>query len=504
MTVLPATTSAEPVFTQHAGGNPPERFGGVIRLLSGEIGESNSVALDPISAGPVRQLTVEGKVRLEPGSQGLGILLLDTARRADVPTLDAWEEPNLDGSIGIGLDSSNPPSDNPMDDGGNIYDRPQREVSLHLNGTEVRNKLAPEFAIDKPVAFKIDIEFVEGGGYISVMLDGKSAYDREFIPELRPAIYRPILGARGANKAALSDLKTSSNGPMGKVFDPPVRIDVLSLSPILAAGPHEATAQVDFSQIPPTARVIATLSLFAPPGGLDPFDRRGAVYIYTSDKQRFELLRFITPFAKPHTWQADVTDLLPLMKDSRQIGVFIDTWQNGFAGSLSLDFYPGTPQKKPIAVVNLWQGEAILGDPSSPVERFFDEKLVLIPPAARSASLRITTTGHGQAPNTLNAAEFLPLGRTVRVNGNDFSNELWKDDCYLNPCRPQRGTWKFDRAGWAPGSIVEPWRIDISNLLVGKRDISVTYTPAPYVNQSAGRAEPPFHWVDSQVIFYDR
>ena len=43
-----------------------------------------------------------------------------------------------------------------------------------------------------------------------------------------------------------------------------------------------------------------------------------------------------------------------------------------------------------------------------------------------------------------------------------FENTLWKDDCYLNPNRPQFGTWKFSRAGWAPGDVVWPWWIDVS------------------------------------------
>src|SRR3712207_7924990 len=53
---------------------------------------------------------------------------------------------------------------------------------------------------------------------------------------------------------------------------------------------------------------------------------------------------------------------------------------------------------------------------------------------------------------------FMPSKRTLTVTGNatqkTWDNILWKTDNYLNPCRPQGGTWKYDRAGWAPGDIV--------------------------------------------------
>ncbi len=34
------------------------------------------------------------------------------------------------------------------------------------------------------------------------------------------------------------------------------------------------------------------------------------------------------------------------------------------------------------------------------------------------------------------------------------------------PNRPQFGTWKFSRAGWAPGDVVHPWWIDLTPHLV--------------------------------------
>ncbi len=54
---------------------------------------------------------------------------------------------------------------------------------------------------------------------------------------------------------------------------------------------------------------------------------------------------------------------------------------------------------------------------------------------------------------------------------------LWKTDCYLNPNRPQFGTWKFSRAGWAPGDVVRPWWIDLTPKLEPGEVATLDYQP---------------------------
>ena len=105
-------------------------------------------------------------------------------------------------------------------------------------------------------------------------------------------------------------------------------------------------------------------------------------------------------------------------------------------------------------------------------------------------------------PNTDNAAEFMPLGRTLTVNGESFRNVLWKTDNYLNPCRPQGGTWKYDRAGWAPGDVVRPWEVEVTHLITDARELRVEYALDPYVNEARGQTWAPFHRTESQVVLY--
>ncbi|MEN8151925.1 MAG: PDZ domain-containing protein, partial [Planctomycetota bacterium] len=42
------------------------------------------------------------------------------------------------------------------------------------------------------------------------------------------------------------------------------------------------------------------------------------------------------------------------------------------------------------------------------------------------------------------------------------------------------GTWKYSRAGWAPGDVVRPWWIDLTPHLVAGKEAELRYEPEPY------------------------
>jgi hypothetical protein len=98
----------------------------------------------------------------------------------------------------------------------------------------------------------------------------------------------------------------------------------------------------------------------------------------------------------------------------------------------------------------------------------------------------------------------MPLGRTVTLNGHEWKNNLWKTDNYLNPCRPQGGTWKYDRAGWGPGDVVLPWELDVTSALNPQGASTLLYDIDPYVNNSRVAGFPPSHWFESQAVYYHR
>jgi len=115
---------------------------------------------------------------------------------------------------------------------------------------------------------------------------------------------------------------------------------------------------------------------------------------------------------------------------------------------------------------------------------------------------RLMVTGHGQSPNSENAAEFLVRGRTLTVGSSNYDNVLWKNDCYMNPCRPQSGTWYYSPAGWAPGDRVDPWEIDLTAAVMPGQPATLQYTADPYTNYNIVAGNAARHWVESQLISY--
>lgn len=88
------------------------------------------------------------------------------------------------------------------------------------------------------------------------------------------------------------------------------------------------------------------------------------------------------------------------------------------------------------------------------------------------------------------------------VGANSFYNVLWRNDCYLNPNRPQPGTWQYSRAGWCPGARVDAWMVDITGLVSPGHSVALNYIADPYTNTSIDAGNPARHWVASQLITY--
>ncbi len=504
---LPAI-ALQPMLTRSGEGNGPIVDGEVIHLLNGDEREVNSIILPAASSEPVSWLEVGGSVRFDSGGEGFGILIMNAdvvGKDAAIQTVDQWEEPSRLDAIGIGFDSKNPESADPFDANGNYYDRAQREMSLHVDGREIFNRLSADFATGQFVPIVIRIEYVTGGAELTAVVGGETVYDKEFLPAVKPFAPRVAIGARAGAKVKL-DLQNFEVklGPALKLPPAPPTHVVLFEKTTIGQNTREAMAVTRFSDLPDNiGRVIATIKLENPPGGMDKWDRRGALFLYSADKQQYEIVRFMTPFMREWEWQVDVTDFLPLFTNQQNFGLYIDTWRDGFQVSASLDFYPGPIAHRPIAVANLWKGDPIIGDAHLPISNFFDQKTVIAPPGATGAKVRIVATGHGQLPNTKGAGEFYQLNRELSVNGQKFTNTLWTTDNYLNPCRPQKGTWKYDRAGWGPGRVTTPWCVDVTPILAKNRELTLDYRIVDdYVNENIGKGAPPTHWIDSQVIFY--
>lgn len=482
-----------------------------------------ALALCGVASAQSERVSIELAITVPMDSRGVG-LVLSPQPIANLPRGVRFDEPNVPGALAFAFDAHNPPppviereDGRPIgwfDEFGNWYDRPQREISIHWDGIERINLLSPvEFRGDEPRVVTITIDYVTGGASIDLAIDGEPVLEDRFLPGV-PRLDATALVGVAANaegeRIGSIDLRAMQTATTTGRAPEPVRVPVFDRV-FVHAEAQRPRVTIDFSGVPEdTGRVIATLTLAEPEVGYDHWDKLATIRLMPREEggEPVELLRFITPFRKGWTWQADVTDLLPELRGERELEGFIETYMKGWLLSLDLDFYPGPPPPpgRPIAVVPLWEGRVEIGNPDNPAESVYVPKTVSVPPNATAAVLRITATGHGMSPNTDNAGEFMPLGRTVRASSSrgerTFTDRLWNEDVYLNPCRPQGGTWKFDRAGWAPGSVVLPWRIDLSDLIVPGETITLDYDLDAYLNEGRGQTWAPFHLTASEIVFY--
>lgn len=428
------------------------------------------------------------------GSHGYGVALLPPGA---APPAD-WVYPNVPGVLAVGFCTYDPPTENPFDADRNIDGNPEREVSLHWDGVEMVRKLSP-VDLKGETDVRVSAEYVVGGAEVSVHVGRTAVYDRHFVPGVLPYAAAQAVWGGGAT---LTDMKLR---PVGSIPPPAPPIRVRAFDRQLSDIKHRSsTNETDFpADTSAIGRVICTLTLAETPDGLDKWDRIANLYLYDEHGERFEILRYMTPYHKAYTWQADVTDLLPLLTGRRKMELSCETYGPGWLVTVDFDFYPGPLKRRPYKVVNLWNTVAVIGEADKPFAEAVPVKTIAIDPAARHVAARLVVTGHGQAPNTDNAAEFISLWRKLTVNGQKtYTNTLWKTDNYLNPCRPQGGTWKYDRAGWGPGTVVEPWIVDITRDVKSGQDATFRYEIQPYTNKTPDHGNPARHIIESQVIFY--
>jgi len=514
--------NSEIVLSQYGELRPPSIDSGTLILLSGGLYSNHkNTALFPVLSDQVTSnINLKWQMAVMPGSEGCGVALLDdsiySGDSLDL-NIDKWHEPGLTGSFAIGFDISDPPTSAWFGPDGNFYNRPQREISLHWDNTEIVKILSPvEFRADPEeeeyINFQLDLKYVVGGADITLQVNDEKVFDHYFIPEMMPYPVRLALGAQTGEQTTnvyIDNIELD----LFEIREPTISyatFNLFSEQPVFVET-RETEHQVRFPKFKSeVGRVILTLTIADMPGGYDPWDEGAGIFIW-EDSIRYELCRFITPYHRGYVWKYDVTDFLPLLKGEKQIDLFVSTWmqkaetpeeQKGWLISADLDFYFGSPQRTPVEVRNLWEGNFEYGNPLDPMSDHLPRLKMEIPEGVTDARLRFMVTGHAMHPNSKNAAEFMPANRTVYVNGAEFENTLWKTDCYLNPCRPQDGTWKFDRAGWAPGSIVDPWIIEIKDTITEIDTLTIDYVPMAYRNLSEGDHWKPHHRFESQIIFY--
>lgn len=447
-----------------------------------------------------KRIHLSSILTIGPQSGGMGVIFAPQGTKVSDPV-----EPNAPGVLGIGLDTSNVRPVGSMREvmfgpAGNIDDYPQREVSIHWNGRELANRLTTE-DLQNPfgVAIDIEIEHVPGGATVTVTIGKHKIYDHFFVHHA----LIPMAGLVSGD--GIVGHTTHQREGTWKAVTP---LHLLAVNRVTNdANRHVIRQPITF---PATARdagrAILTLTLDPTQRGLDPWDRFASIRLHTKDGQTYELVRYITPYRRAWEWTVDLSDLVPLFTGDAEIEVFCETYGEGWDISVAFDFYSGRREDglRPISVTNLWNGNYPIGYAKAPFKDAVTPKMLFVPINAAVVKVRTMVTGHGMSPNTDNAGEFLALWRRLEVHGQQWFDLLWKTDVYLNPVRPQGGTWKFSRAGWAPGSIAEPWVVDITKAIKPGLSTEIKYILQPYVNRTPNEGYLAAHVIGSQAIVFEK
>jgi len=447
-----------------------------------------------------KQIRYDITAVIGPTSEGFGVTHGATGTRVTDPV-----EPNAPGVLGIGVDTNNPRPFGSMREvwfgpAGNIDDRPQREISIHWNGREIANRFCDE-DLQNPfgVHISVEIDHVPGGAEITITAGKHKIYDHFFVHGATVS-YAP----RAAGDANVTLSPVSKSGKFTAVEGKHlVAVDKV----VNDASRHTIRQKVQFpADAAAAGRAILTLTLAPTARGLDAWDRFASVRLHHKDGQTYELVRYITPYRRAWEWTIDVSDLTPLFTGDAELEVFCETYGEGWTVSVAFDFYRGmrTDGLRPVKVVNLWNGNFPIGYAKQPFEKAVTPKTFDVPSKTAAVKVRTMVTGHGMSPNTGNAGEFYALWRRIEVGERQWYDLLWKTDVYLNPVRPQGGTWKFSRAGWAPGSIAEAWTVDITGAVKVGSPVTVGYGLEPFVNKTPNEGFLAAHVIGSQAILFEK
>lgn len=222
-------------------------------------------------------------------------------------------------------------------------------------------------------------------------------------------------------------------------------------------------------------KVTATLEVKCPTGGCGPWDRESYIEVKGPDGKWYQIIHYITPYAKECAHTIDLTDYISLLKGMVELKYVNQTLDNGYLYNLKFNYTAGEPDFVYTLVTKIWDGRYPFGDLANlqPVpivnKRFADNSI--------RAKLKLISPGHGWGDNnTSNAAEFYEATHNILVNGAEtFTQHNW-EKCNPNPdgCQPQNGTWYYDRAGWCPGSIVKWFDFDMTDFIT-TRDVTLQY-----------------------------
>jgi hypothetical protein len=273
-----------------------------------------------------------------------------------------------------------------------------------------------------------------------------------------------------------------------------------------------------------TPRIMATVrvepimeSRGGRPRPNDPWNRLGSVSALDDrgggPPVEVELMRFVTGYGGPGTFQQDVTALAPLLFGERTLRLFLSTYSEepGWRVWLSLRYDDlGGGYRRPVLAEALFATRHLTRSSGEPSARL--RGTVTIPPGLARPRLRILTTGH--ATDGIGRNEFVSCTHILRIDDRQVVRwRPWSEEGSavrgLNPWAGRQvidgqevWTSDFDRSGWQPGLIVEPLSVPVPELRPGRHTVELEVRgirPVPEDPESAGHG----YWVISAAVVAD-
>ena len=256
----------------------------------------------------------------------------------------------------------------------------------------------------------------------------------------------------------------------------------------------------------------------------------GVGYYSRRDTAAFSRTRpvYIDGWAEESCWEADVTELYPLLKGEAYVGIFIDTWTGeGYLASVDLEVqesrnaYDPLPERhvEPLLNTVYYMGQEY-------PDIFARQPLSVdfpLPRPVRNARLKYIVTGHGGHSG---GDEFTRQRNILSVDGERVLDFIpWRTDCAaFRRFNPSSGIWAvrreasfygregreireidemiassdLSRSNWCPGSQVHPVSVPLGALSAGTHRFTVDIPDAQPIE-----GDKMNHWLVSAYLVWE-
>jgi hypothetical protein len=200
----------------------------------------------------------------------------------------------------------------------------------------------------------------------------------------------------------------------------------------------------------------------------------------TGEPPQIELIRFVTGYGAGGVWERDITSLAPYLHGEQSLRAFVSTYSEkpGWKMSVSLLYSDeGVGQRRPVFAQRLFN------DLHVTAESHTMSRSITMPDGLGIPRVHILSTGHATDGNAGN--EFVSCTHILRVDGEEVARwRPWAEEGgstrALNPWTGRRTVdgrelraSDFDRSGWHPGLMVEPYIIPVPELTPGTHHIQL-------------------------------